>query len=198
MTNNIFWFKSLFTLKLVIASVFLLFLASSCRHHREVAEAKQGMDYDSRVVKDKAVAPVSDLSYLSESLGFKPPDDANLVLLWEITAWLGTPYRYGGKSKSGVDCSGFVLSIFRDVYNLELMRRSIDMAQNSRKIRDPGRLREGDLVFFRIRSRNISHVGIYLGEGRFVHASSSRGVIINNLNESYYSERFAFGGRVLR
>ncbi len=184
-----------------ISCAFLLFFIFSCRHHREVAEGDFVIEHDEVSADDKKateVSPFADLPFLTESLGFRPSADSDLILLWEVSGWLGTPYRYGGKSRKGIDCSGLVLIIYRDVYDIELKRRTIDMAQHSRKIRNPENLDEGDLVFFRIDGRTISHVGIYLGDDRFVHASSSRGVVINNLDEPYYSERFAFGGRITK
>ena len=186
-------------LKKLMPAILILLLIYSCRHHRELSEDRFRVEHeDVRTTRATSPEHVVDLSYFNSVLGFEPSPDSDLLLLYEVAGWMGSPYRYGGKSKSGVDCSGLVLMVYRNVYDIELLRRSIDMAQNSRKIRDPQRLREGDLVFFRISGRNISHVGIYLGEGRFVHASKSRGVVINELSEPYYSERFAFGGRVLQ
>ena len=108
-----------------------------------------------------------------------------------VESYLGTPYRYGEKSRSGIDCSGFVSTVFRKVYDLQL-------PHSSKKIREYGvrvslrRARPGDLVFFRGGYlRRINHVGIYMGEGRFIHASSSRGVIYSELEEEYYKRRFA-------
>lgn len=111
--------------------------------------------------------------------------------------WLGTRYRFGGMSYEGIDCSGFVLQILNEVYGVQQFpRNSAEMF----RVTDPVNkddLQEGDLVFFRTgRGRGISHVGIYIGEGKFVHSSTSSGVIISSLSESYYVSRFYKGGRL--
>jgi len=113
-----------------------------------------------------------------------------------IEDWYGTPYRLGGTAKSGIDCSAFVRALYEEVYNTELLRTSGEQFESSTFISDPSELKEGDLVFFRFRSRRISHVGIYLSNGRFVHASSSRGVVISDLSEAYWTRYYAGGGRV--
>ena len=119
----------------------------------------------------------------------------DLNLLKEIDEWLGVPYRNGGTTKAGVDCSGFVLEVYKKVYNLDLHRRSVDIWQNSSPVKRED-LRSGDLVFFKINFRQISHVGIYINESYFAHASSSRGVIIESLNVKYWNDRFDRGGRI--
>ncbi len=182
-----------------VLALLLLFAATSCRQQKSVTQEHVSAARDDvRLSEAKDPAHSNEYSFFKQTLGFEPSEDSDLVLLWEVSGWMGVPYKFGGKSKSGVDCSGLALQIYRNVYNFELRRQSIEMAQHSKKIRSPERLLEGDLVFFRIDGRKISHVGIYLGDGRFVHASTSQGVTINRLNEPYYSERFAFGGRITR
>lgn len=125
------------------------------------------------------------------------PNLKNNKLEREAKAWLGVPYRMGGTNKSGTDCSGFVRAIYSKVYGKTLVRQSRDMAKNiSKKIKKERRLKEGDLVFFKIKGNRISHVGIYLKDGLFIHASSSRGVVVSSLDEKYYSKRFCYGGRM--
>ncbi len=118
----------------------------------------------------------------------------NPDLIKTAARWLGTPHRLGGSTPAGADCSGFVWAVYRDVYGESIPRTTREMASESRRVRQ-GRLQEGDLVFFRTKGWRISHVGIYLGNGHFVHASTSRGVIVNELNEDYYRRNFARGGR---
>ena len=81
------------------------------------------------------------------------------------------------------------------MYDIDLERVTVNMAQRTRRVNHRN-LREGDLIFFKINNRNVSHVGIYISNNKFVHASTSRGVIINDLDEAYYKRNFAFGGRV--
>lgn len=105
-------------------------------------------------------------------------------------AWLGTPYLYGGNTKRGVDCSGFVKKVYHSAHNLSLPRTTAQMYQKGTFVRKEW-LKCGDLVFFKnVRGRGVDHVGIYIGDGQFIHASSSRGVVISQLNSSYYLARF--------
>ena len=113
----------------------------------------------------------------------------------EIDGWMGTPYVYGGVSKSGVDCSGFTQAVFRSV-GIEIPRRASRQAAAAETV-GRNNLRYGDLIFFNTSGSGISHCGIYLGNGEFVHASSSRGVVRDLLNHPYYSSRYVSGGRFL-
>lgn len=104
--------------------------------------------------------------------------------------WLGAKYVYGAASKTKTDCSGFVMQVFKGYYNIALDHSAAKMYKDPRgKSVGRGSLREGDLIFFGS-FWNISHVGIYLSGDRFIHASSSRGVVISNLNEKYYKNKY--------
>lgn len=108
-----------------------------------------------------------------------------------VDQWLGVPYQYGGMSKNGVDCSGFTSRVMQDLYHLNIPRTAENQYENSRKVSD-SRRKAGDLVFFRnVRGRGIDHVGVYLGNNKFAHASTKAGVIISNLDEDYYKKRYA-------
>ena len=124
--------------------------------------------------------------------------DDNHRLYVEAAQWIGVPYRAGGTSKRGVDCSGLTRNIYREVYHKQLERNSDEQRkENCRKVRK-GKLEEGDLVFFHNgrNKRRATHVGIYLKNNRFVHASSSQGVIVSALDEPYYRKCWMQGGRV--
>ena len=114
-----------------------------------------------------------------------------------IHEWIGTPYRYGRSDRKGTDCSGFVRNIFRSLCGEELPRSASGISQIIRP-KPISELREGDLVFFNYRGRTNSHVGIYLQNGWFVHASSVCGVTLNNLHTLYYTQRFSKGGPMKR
>jgi len=102
--------------------------------------------------------------------------------------YLGVPYMWGGESFSGVDCSGFVQAVFRR-NGIELPRTADAQFEVGRHVAGSG-LQPGDLVFFQTYAEGASHVGIYLGDGQFVHASSSNGVRVDSMSESYYASRY--------
>lgn len=116
-------------------------------------------------------------------------------LLREVDRWYGTPYVYGGSTKSGTDCSGFTQAVYRSV-GVEIPRRASRQAAAARNV-PRGSLRSGDLVFFNTSGPGISHVGIYLGDGNFAHAATSRGVVRESMSHPYYTTRFVQGGRFL-
>ena len=119
-------------------------------------------------------------------------------LLAEARKWLGTKYRYGGHSRSGTDCSGMIMELFQKVYGLKLPRSSAQQREYCSNIgRDE--LQAGDLMFFDTSKgrRGVSHVGLYMGNGEMIHASSSRGVIISRIDERYYTDKYHSSGRVL-
>lgn len=122
--------------------------------------------------------------------------DMGKNLVAEARKWLGVPYRYGGNTRKGVDCSGMVVAVFRDAASLKLPRSSAEQHKYCRDIPSE-RLEAGDLVFFRTSSKNkVNHVGIYVGDNKIIHASSSRGVIVSDLGEKYYTRHYFSSGRV--
>jgi lipoprotein Spr len=111
-----------------------------------------------------------------------------------IEDWWRTPYRMGGTTKTGVDCSGFTRELMRDVYEVQVPRTAREQYEETIRVgRDE--LKEGDLVFFYTGGFYISHVGVYLGNNYFVHSSTSNGVTISSLDEDYYHKHFRGGGR---
>jgi len=118
------------------------------------------------------------------------------AFLEEIDSWLGTPYVYGGESKKGTDCSGMIQTIYKTVYHITLNRSASDMQKDVRFI-DIGKAKLGDLLFFKISGDRVSHVGLYLGNRRFIHATVNKGVMISSLDEEYYSRRYYKCGRIV-
>lgn len=129
-------------------------------------------------------------------LGILPTAISNYSLYHFIEEWYGTRYRMGGKDKSGIDCSAFVQKLYEEVFGTPVVRTAFEQFNACQRVYDHSDLKEGDLVFFRIRSKRISHVGVYLANDYFVHASSTRGVMISNLNEGYWSRFYAGGGKM--
>ena len=110
-----------------------------------------------------------------------------------ITEWSGVRYQLGGLDKKGIDCSGFALLLEQDIYGIKLPRRSRDQAE---VIKDASRLKEGDLVFFSFGGNGVDHVGVYLNDDYFVHASTTRGVVVDNLKLAAYQRAFVKAGSV--
>jgi lipoprotein Spr len=102
----------------------------------------------------------------------------------------------GGTTKSCVDCSAFTGAVIRDVYRINLPRTASEQYDASNKV-DKENLKEGDLVFFKTKKGYVNHVGVYLTNNKFVHASTSNGVMISDLDENYWRGKFAGGGRVI-
>lgn len=133
----------------------------------------------------------------SQKLGVKLNGDEDINLLKAMLAWKGVPYKYGGSSKKGTDCSGFVGSVYKEVYGMQLKRTSSDMTEDVRFV-SKNDLKAGDILFFKINSRKISHVGIYIADNKFIHASTKSGVVVSDLAQKYYADSFYKGGRVRR
>ena|SRR5688572_2462637 len=116
-------------------------------------------------------------------------------LLEHVDEWYGTRYRYGGTTKSGIDCSAFVQTIYLSAFAVSLPRTARDQYRNSRII-SATEIKTGDLVFFNT-TGGISHVGIYLQNNKFVHSSASHGVTISDMFDPYYLKRFIGIGRIM-
>ncbi len=166
------------TLHYIIALAGLALCLSSCR------TSAPRLDY-------KALAQAS------VRLGMDIELADNHKLYINAAEWIGTPYRAGGDSKHGTDCSGLVAQLYRKTYRIRLSRSTDRQLKESNRIARRN-LREGDLVFFTSRAsrKKVAHVGIYLKDGKFVHASTSRGVIVSSLKERYYTQYWLCGGRV--
>ncbi|WP_028561777.1 C40 family peptidase [Paenibacillus pinihumi] len=108
---------------------------------------------------------------------------------------MGTPYKWGGTTVEGFDCSGFILYIYNQ-FDVQLPRTSKTQAEAGTQL-EKDELRSGDLVFFNIDGKGISHAGIYVGDGQFAHSSSSKGVTISKLSEPYYEKRYVTARRVI-
>lgn len=134
--------------------------------------------------------------YLSQIMGVAVSATTNSKMYQFIYEWIGTPYRLGGNSKKGIDCSKFAAQLYDQVFDTAIGYNSRNIYSNVDKVQK-GDLKPGDFVFFKIRSKNITHVGVFIGDNKFAHASTSRGVMISNLDEAYWKRYYFNGGRIL-
>lgn len=161
----------------------------------------QGLSSCSATKGTKTLYNPKEVAELSEKLGIPlsnidKEDDLNMPLYAQASLWLGVKYRYGGITKKGVDCSGLVYNLYKDAYGKKVPSSTSELSKKTRKISSRD-LRAGDLIFFATtnKRKKISHVGIYLKNGYFVHASSSRGVVVNHISENYYKKNWVRNGR---
>ncbi len=129
----------------------------------------------------------------AEVLGVPKQQLQNEALYRFVDNWMGVPHRDGGTDKHGIDCSAFTNLLEKEIYKRSLPRMAIQMADVVKR-KYESELKEGDLVFFDFNGQAFSHVGIYLQNNRFVHASTSKGVIISNLKDPWYYKYFSRAG----
>ncbi len=136
-----------------------------------------------------------DLQFKYAILMEKPVESVtNERLISFLEDWYGTPYRYGGEGRNGIDCSAFSAMLMDSVYGFRLPRTARSQYSACVRIKKE-QLQQGDLVFFNT-TGGISHVGVYLDNNKFVHASASSGVMISDLNDSYFRRRYIGAARV--
>ena len=166
--------------RFLILAVLLTLGFVSCRSHRTIDASKENTAPDA-------------LSKYEKQLGISLPASANREYFAAIAPWVGAPYKYGGNLITGTDCSGFVSTIYSNVFHIQLERTSASIYQKSRKITKK-ELREGDLLFFTIEGKKVSHVGMHLAGEYFIHASTKRGVVVSSMTEPYYIKTFTAYG----
>lgn len=187
------------TLVIVILSFFV-----SCKHTKKELVAVQKDKPKTAVQKPASTKPggkqsgvgsVSVQEELQAKLGITKEQIKKSPLYSFILDWYGTPYQYGGCQKSGIDCSCFTNILYDEVYHKKIPRSSSDLYAQCYKIA-PEDAKEGDLFFFKINGTSISHVGVFLKKNYFIHSSTSKGVIINSIDEAYYKKYFFCAGKI--
>ena len=133
--------------------------------------------------------------YYSKKFGVTLDRESNLSLYAAVDRWLGVKYKYASCSKAGIDCSCLVNALYREAYACNPARDTKGLYEHIKKI-DIDELKEGDLVFFKMKKGKIDHVGVYLSNQKFVHASTKGGVMISNLDEEHFKKTFKTGGRL--
>jgi len=175
--------------KIFIKILFLSFVIAACvptvRYNLE--DIKKSLKPIDREIRNSLNKPVTN------------GDAYNTDLESEAKKWLGTPYKWGGDSRRGIDCSAFVQNVYSNV-GVKLPRTANQQYEKSIIVKNTSR-KIGDLIFFKKNGRNsrgnVTHVGIYLGDGKIIHSSSKKGVIIQNIDNSYLAKRYFAVGRVL-
>lgn len=153
------------------------------------------------VVRKGITIPLEDSNFVqkySKILGLPLDSCCHRKLIAEVASWLGTPYRAGGHTKAGTDCSGFVSSVYKEVFGISLSHSGVSMFhQMNHIVRKNEDLKEGDILFFRRRGNRITHVAMYLGKGKFIHSATvGRGVVVDDMHTPYYRYCYMFAGRV--
>jgi lipoprotein Spr len=167
----------------------------------DVTTEKKEVSYTTPVNESSNAGKTSSSENLSslqlkygQLLGTRPEQVENSELLKSVDYWYGTPYLMGGSSKSGIDCSAFVQAVYLAAFSMVVPRTAFEQFRVTNRI-SAVEMREGDLVFFNTLG-GVSHVGIYLRNNKFIHASSSRGVTVSDLFDPYYLKRFLGVGRI--
>ena len=132
----------------------------------------------------------SETGRYNNQLGITLPAGIDKSYISEISKWTGTPYKYGGTTTNGTDCSGLVQTVYRKVFNLEVDHNSLALYKKAKPV-NKSKVIEGDLVFFKINGDKISHVGMHITGDYFIHASTKKGVIVSSITDEYYRKTFA-------
>ncbi len=163
-------------------------------------ELLDGEDPDEVAREDDVLVDITTIRmfWMAYVEGEQPPSGLSHRQVMDfIMDWLGRPYRFGGSSPEGIDCSAFIQALFRACAGAILPRTAHEQFAFGQELHQMDDLQFGDLVFFHTRNHAwVSHVGIYLGDKLFAHASSRYGVTISSLESSYYNKRFIAGRRL--
>jgi lipoprotein Spr len=166
----------------------------SCRSSKKTATTNENKNPVSKN-KNTAAAETQLKKKYSILLQVEEQKIESVQLYALIDEWYGTTYKYGGCDKNGIDCSNFAAVIYQEIYSKSLKGSSAGIFNQCIPV-SKNELQEGDLVFFKIEKNTISHIGIYLQNNKFVHATTKRGVMIDDLDEAYYKMYFYKGGRL--
>jgi cell wall-associated NlpC family hydrolase len=168
------------------------------RRKRKVVDEEQEKPTSNDPADTEPIVDAAMVTKYAEMVGLGVKDIDNYPLYKFVDKWYGTHYRLGGEDEKGIDCSGFAKRLYGDVYGIDLTRTAMDQYKSCTRDKCAGNAKEGDLVFFKQKSKRITHVGVYLANDYFVHSSSSQGVVISNLKDEYWQKHYAGIGRVKR
>jgi cell wall-associated NlpC family hydrolase len=203
------------TLRFAIAGMMIAGIASSCHTNKQAAAVASVLQVRThRVGQRIQILPVQPVAVPLEGqnvkentywgikyaaiLGVTAKSLTNTSLYKFIDEWYGVNYKYGGSNKDGIDCSAFVQKLYTEVFGIDLVRTALEQFNSCYIGCNSAILKEGDLVFFHTAGSKVSHVGVYLANNYFVHASTTKGVSISRLDDTYWKKAFASGGKILR
>lgn len=186
---NTFRFRSILALVIITGMLY------SCKHKEKEAKRPVAKVNPKPVPNVEGKKTPGSAGSLEQKLGISKKQIHDNKLYAFIDDWYGTPYKYGGCQKSGVDCSCFTNVLYETVYGKRIARSAADMflACDQVTMQD---VKQGDLMFFKIGGNKITHVGVFLKGKLFVHSSTSLGVSINSVEEAYYKKYFFCAGKI--
>lgn len=199
--------KNIYLFIRVIFFTYITILLYSCSFssytERYGSDSNKNKSQKSEIVEDEINLPVKSVSSKESEFIISKLDNVignnnkKRDFLDEIISYLNTPYRYGGNSRSGIDCSAFTQNVFGNSLKVNIPRTAREQYKTWKIFNDKQELKFGDLIYFNTSDYYFpGHVGIYLDDNLFAHASSSRGVVVSSLENNYYSERFVGANRV--
>lgn len=188
------------SINIILLLTVIFFTTNACKSSKKSSSSKKKtVDKSEKLTKSTPLLSPKDKEIkekYAQALGVSEKDIDNLKLYYFIDEWMGVPYKYGGKDKNGIDCSGFTSLLYREVYNKNVSGPTSSLIDLTNIISESN-LKEGDMVFFHFEKKGkVSHVGVYLQNNKFVHATTKKGVMINDLNENYYKQNYFKSGRV--
>lgn len=171
-------------------------IVKSMNKEEAIVKAKTFGENEIKMTVNKSRASVANVSAVV-SYSAEAVSSTAQAVVYSASNKLGAPYIYGSTGSTGYDCSGLVYAVYKNEFGVNLPRTSMEQSKYGKQV-SRNELQPGDLVFFNTRGSGVSHVGIYKGNGYFIHASTSQGkVITSNLSEDYYNERYVNATRVL-
>ncbi|CUS77804.1 C40 family peptidase [Candidatus Kryptobacter tengchongensis] len=177
--------------KIIFFCLLILSCSSTVRYSNvESSELTENFIIKEIEVEDDIKVSLNDVKSLSYS-------EIQEAIVREVLNYIGIPYRKGGNGDKGIDCSAFVMIVFKNVFGIVLPRSSFEQFKIGKLIRNLDSLKVGDLLFFNTTGRVASHVGIYIGNGLFAHASVKDGVTVSSIYSTYYRKRFNGAKRII-
>ena len=179
--------------------------------HNKKNHTSEGIDNKGHYAEKKGKGKKGDNSYDTDGgpelsrktrekyagiLGVRNREITDPALYIFIDEWYGVRYQMGGLDKNGIDCSGFAKKLYEEVFKVDIVHSSSEQYATCQHLKKDGEINQGDLVFFKTKGKRISHVGVYLMNDFFVHASTSQGVVISSLKEEYWQKHYVGAGRI--